>query len=976
MKVFRIVLCLIVVAHVQILAQYSVEQHKGGKFSYTTVKNDPMGVRTYTLANGLKVFISVNKNEPRVQTLISVRAGSKNDPADATGLAHYLEHMLFKGTDKYGSLDFSKEKPLIDKIENLYEEYRKTTDADKRKVMYHVIDSLSGEAAKFAIPNEYDKMVGSLGAKGTNAHTAVEETVYQNDIPSNQLRKWITLEAERFRNPILRLFHTELEAVYEEKNRGLDNDGRLAYEAMLEAVFPKHQYGTQTTIGTIEHLKNPSMKKIREYYAANYVPNNMAIILCGDVDPDKTVEWISEAFGSYQSKPLTPFVVAQEDPITKPVIREVFGPTNESVRLVFRFPGAGSKELITMAMCDMILSNSSVGLIDLNLKQQQKVLNAGCSPNSMKDYTLHIFNGTPRKGQKLEEVVELILGQIEELKKGNFSEDMMKSIVTNMRIDRMRSIESNDTRANMLSQMFIQGTKWEDELAELDQIAKVTKKEVMEFAKKWYNNNYVVVYKRSGENKNAQKVPKPAITPVVINKNVSDFAKKLMDTPADKLQPRFTDFNKDINKETLNGSIPVYAVKNTDNKLYTLQFIWDMGIRHDKKTGLALSYLDLLGTSTMTSEQVKEKFYALGSDITASANNEQFIITISGLQDNLAAAVQLTEEVLANAKPDNDALKLMVEGMIKQRTDMKKNKNVILQQAMLSYALYGKRNPFTDRLSDAEMRAVTAQELCDKIKQLATFKHKVFYYGPASAKEVTTTLAQKHKTPASLKDVPKADDYAYQDISSGGVLFLDYNMVQAEVLMRLQCDKGYNPQISPYSRLYNEYFGGGNMSSITFTTMRESKALAYSVDATFAAPRKKEDPYFMTGYIGTQADKLPEALSGMNELMNNMPRVDALFDNSKNAIIGRIESERITRMDILSQFQNYARLGLDFDVRKVMYEKIPSLTFDDVNKFHAERIKNKKFMYIVLGSKNKINMEELKKYGPVKEVTADEVFGY
>ena len=295
---------ILIIAIVAVIGYNVNEEMSKIENNYESFANDPLNTRIYTLDNGLKVYLSVYKDAPRVQTYIAVRAGSKNDPADATGLAHYLEHMLFKGTDKYGSLDFEKEKILIDQIEALYEEYRTIDmdDEENRNRVYAQIDSVSGEAAKFAIANEYDKMVSGIGAKGTNAYTSAESTVYVNDIPSNQLEKWLSIESERFRNPVFRLFHTELEAVYEEKNRGLDNDGRKMFEAMLSGLFQKHTYGTQTTIGTVEHLKNPSLTEIRKYFNKYYVPNNMAICLSGDFDPDQVIVWINEKFGSFERK--------------------------------------------------------------------------------------------------------------------------------------------------------------------------------------------------------------------------------------------------------------------------------------------------------------------------------------------------------------------------------------------------------------------------------------------------------------------------------------------------------------------------------------------------------------------------------------------------------------------------------------------------------------------------------------------------
>ena len=402
---------ILIIASIAVLGYNINEEMSKIENQYESFANDPLNARVYTLDNGLKVYLSVYKDAPRVQTYIAVRAGSKNDPADATGLAHYLEHMLFKGTDKYGSLDFEKEKELIDKIEALYEEYRTIDmdDVENRSRVYAQIDSVSGEAAKFAIANEYDKMVSGIGAKGTNAYTSAESTVYVNDIPSNQLEKWLSIEAERFRNPVFRLFHTELEAVYEEKNRGLDNDGRKMFEAMLSGLFQNHTYGTQTTIGTVEHLKNPSLTEIRKYFNKYYVPNNMAICLSGDFDPDQVIVWINEKFGSFERKEDPIFTPGVEEPITSPIIKEVYGPDVERVYLAFRFPGIEERETQIMRLIDMILSNSQAGLVDLNLNQQQKVLNASCFPYTLKDYSTHILYGIPKEGQSLEEVKDLLL---------------------------------------------------------------------------------------------------------------------------------------------------------------------------------------------------------------------------------------------------------------------------------------------------------------------------------------------------------------------------------------------------------------------------------------------------------------------------------------------------------------------------------------------------------------------------------------
>ena len=327
------------------------------KYEYRQFDNDPYNVLEYTLSNGLKVFMSLNPEEPRISTNIVVKAGSKNDPSDATGLAHYLEHMLFKGTSQIGSKDWDTEKELLQQISDTYEQRRTVTDDEERKQLYALIDSLSVEAAKYCIPNEYDKMISSLGAKGTNAYTSLERTVYTNDIPSNELERWLMVESERFSELVLRLFHTELEAVYEEFNIGQDSDYRAANKALMKALFKKHSYGTQTTIGTGEHLKNPSMEKIHEFFTTYYVPNNMAIVLAGDIDPDRTVDLITKYFGNFESKEVPEFVPPQEDPIDSVEVYDVYGRDREWVTIAFRFPGVSSEDIPAAEMTANILAN-------------------------------------------------------------------------------------------------------------------------------------------------------------------------------------------------------------------------------------------------------------------------------------------------------------------------------------------------------------------------------------------------------------------------------------------------------------------------------------------------------------------------------------------------------------------------------------------------------------------------------------------
>ena len=356
-------------------------------YDYETIPNDPLGTRIYTLSNGLKIYTSVMKEQPRIQTYIAVRVGGKNDPAETTGLAHYFEHLMFKGTPNFGTTNYEKEKPMLDEIERLFEVYRKTTDPEERTRIYHAIDSVSYEASKHAIPNEYDKLMAVIGATGTNAYTSMDETVYEEDIPSNQIDNWARIQADRFRNPVIRGFHTELETIYEEKNMSLTNDNSKLFEAMDAALFPNHPYGTQTVLGTQENLKNPSITNVKKYHKIFYVPNNMAVCVAGDFNPDEMVAAIDKYFGDMTpNKNLPKLHFKPETPITEPIEKTVLGPEAESVMIGWRLPESTDPSNDIAELASMILNNGQAGLIDLNLIQDQKLLSAYSFANTQPDY--------------------------------------------------------------------------------------------------------------------------------------------------------------------------------------------------------------------------------------------------------------------------------------------------------------------------------------------------------------------------------------------------------------------------------------------------------------------------------------------------------------------------------------------------------------------------------------------------------------
>lgn len=941
--------------------------------NFETVENDPSNTLKYTLSNGLEVFLSVNELEPRVQTLIAVKAGSKFDPAETTGLAHYLEHMMFKGTHNIGTKDWTSEKAILDQIAATFEAHKNETDEDLKRELYAKIDSLSFEASKFAIANEYDKMVSSLGAKGTNAYTSNDETVYINDIPSNEIEKWLKVEGERFQTLVLRLFHTELETVYEEFNRSQDSDNRWVYQGVLEGLFPNHPYGTQTTIGVGEHLKNPSMYNIHDYFNKYYVPNNIAIILSGDIDPDATIDMIEKYFGNWENKEVEPFVQPTDSELTAPITKETFGPQQEMVYMGYKFDGAGSKEAMMAQMVDMLLANSQAGLIDIDLMLKQKVLSAGSFPQILKDHSIHFLYGVPKEGQTLEEVKDLLIGEIEKIKKGDFDDWLVEAVVNDLKLTRIKSLESNSGRAFLMLDAFINELNYTDVVFDLDTMATITKADIIDFANKHYNENYVVSYKRMGES-NRHSVPKPQITSVEVDReSQSPFYLAFDSMQSLKLEAKFVDFNKAIEKEKI-GDIELAYVKNENNQIFNLYYLYDLGSNTDKELALAIQYLPYLGTEQYTAEELKKEFYRYGLEFGVYAGADQVRVYLTGLEENLDKGVQLFEHVLSSVEANKDVYAELVNDILKTRTNAKLDKNTILRNGLGSYAKYGAKNPFTDKINTADLTSMDTELLTEKIKSLGKLQHRIFYYGNMPLADAKKTIAAHHTNVKDLNPLPKEVKFEELETTINKVYYAPYDMQQVEMFF-ISKDENFNPELMASANLFNEYFGAG-LSSIVFQEIREKKALAYSAYSYFSTPSEADKSHYVNAYIGTQADKLSDATSAMFELMNDMPEANKQFESAKEAVVKKLESDWTTGSSVYWSYEKAQKLGIDYDINEKVYHQIKDMTLEDLKTFFNEHIKGKHYSICVIGNKNNMSMEVLNQLGEVQELSLEEIFGY
>ena len=947
-----------------------------GSKDYETVEGDLMETRIYTLDNGLKVYLSVNEETPRIQTYIAVRTGSRNDPAETTGLAHYLEHIMFKGSKHFGTCDYEKEKPLLDDIERRFEEYRVTTDPELRKQMYHGIDSVSQLAAQYFIPNEYDKLMAAIGAQGTNAYTSNDVTCYVEDIPSNEIENWLKIEADRFKNMVIRGFHTELEAVYEEKNMSLTQDNRKAIEALLAQLFPTHPYGTQTTLGTQEHLKNPSITNIKNYFNRYYVPNNVAICMAGDFNPEEVIELIKKYFGDWQpNKELSRPEFEPQPEITAIKDTSVVGLEAECMLMGWRFNGANDPQVDTLDVLTEVLANGKAGLFDINLEQQMKARSVSAFTYSFTDYTALIFYAFPKNNQTLEELRALIIEELGKLKNGEFSDELVQSVINNKKRAYYESLITNKSRADMFVDAFINGLEWKDVVGKIGRMEKITKQQLVDFANKHLNDNFVCVYKRQGEDTSIKKVEKPAITPIPSNRdNASDFLKEIQASKTEPIKPRFVDFEKDMTKAEMPNGLPVLYKKNTTDGLFNLSFVYDYGTENVRGLDLVSDYLNYIGTDKKTSAEIKQEFYKLACNYNISIGDNRTTISLSGLQENMEQALALLEDIIGNAKGDKESYDKLVGMLIKAREDAKSSQRSSFN-ALRQYAIYGPYNSQRNTLSEKELRAGTPDMLTDMLKPFGELKHTIMYFGPMDVEPFKELIAKEHKMADEPKEAVAEKKYTKLETPENEIVIAPYDAKNIYLMQLHNENKQWTPESEPVVTLFNEYFGGG-MNTIVFQELREARGLAYSASSYYNTPSKKDDPEWYYTMIISQNDKMMDCISVFNEILDEMPQSENAFNVAKQSLTKSLESRRTTRFAVLTKYLSNQYLGIDYDINEKIYNALPSLTLQSIVDFEKQNMAKKPYRYIILGNEKELDIKSLEKIGKIKRLSTEEIFGY
>ncbi|HOY39185.1 MAG: insulinase family protein [Bacteroidales bacterium] len=932
----------------------------------------PVAVDVYQLDNGLTVILSEDHTQPQVFGGVIVRAGGKDDPPDATGMAHYQEHMLFKGTQELGTTNWEAEKIHIDSIFMLYDELGKTTDEVTRANIQKKINEQSLKANEYVIPNELSNLIKVMGGTDLNAGTGQDITIYYNAFPPSEINKWLDLYSHRFENPVFRSFQAELEVVYEEKNMYSDIFIFPLLESFNKQFFKNHPYGQQTLIGSVEDLKNPSLSKMFEFFKTWYVPNNMALIIVGDFDKEAIKPMINEKFGKWVKRELPIRPVYEEKAFNGREFAEVKLSPIKLALLGFRTVPAGHSDEIVLEVCNAILSNQNqTGLLD-KLVNNNELMAAQALNMPYNDHGACLFLIVPKiLGQKLSDAEQLVMNEIDKLKSGDFDDYMIENIKLELYRNYLLSMESNDYKANMLAAAFGRYQSVEDLLSYPQKLMAITKDDVIKIAQKYYGDNYLAFYSNMGFPKK-EKIEKPGFKPIVSNtESESQYARHFNQIAPVEKEITYINFENDITHVEISSNIDIYGVKNPANDIFSLKIKIKAGYEKIPMLKYATDLMNYAHPEGVLFDDFKEKVARLGCTYSFSGNESYTEIEIIGVESNISDAIQLVGELLNKPVIDQDKINILYEGE-KANRKMERSEPDAVADALFEFVKYGKASDFIDRLSLKEIKALQADSLAIAFRDACNYGVEFHYVGQNDIQTIADLCKTTFRFEASkFTETPVVKPIA--KFSENTIYFVHKKKATQSKVYYLANGFEYTPDIQASMDAFNLYFGG-DFSGLVLQEIREYRSMAYSAGAKYvAAIRKGEQTYFM-GYVGTQADKTVEAMVVFDSLIRTMPEKPERLKMIQQYLLLSSSSDRPHFRSLSEQILAWKIQGFESDPAKMKKECYTNLRFTDISGFYKEHLAGKPLAICIVGDKSKIDMAELSKYGKVVFIKESSLF--
>jgi predicted Zn-dependent peptidase len=923
----------------------------------TPLAGDPTKTTIHRLSNGMTVYLSPDPQEPSVIAHVAVRAGSRNDPEQSTGLAHYLEHMLFKGTTKLGTLDYAKEKPHLDRIAGLYAELRKP-GVDRDKVL-HEIDSETQKAAEFAVPNELDQLYSRLGISGLNAFTNNDATVYVSRVPKNRLAQWARVESQRYADAVFRLFWPELEAVYEEKNRGLDNPDRRWREAFMKAMFPRHGYGWSSTIGEIDHLKNPAYGDMEAFFHRYYTPGNMAILLSGDVD-ESVIPLLEKEFASFQ-RPAGDAPPPGEMPkLGGRTQLDVAVPANEGVILGWPLVPATHPDRLAIEVMDLLLLDGTSGLIERELLLPQKIADAGSNPTFLREAGYFELYADALTGQRHEVLEQLLWDLIGKLQRGEFTDGDLATAILSAEIQEQRTFESNSGRLTAMERAFIAGEDWQSVVSRLDRMRKITRADVTRVAKRYLTGDFLVVRKVKGT-ANPPKIAKPGITAVKVDPGRrTAFAQAILDMPVSPIEPVALAAGRDYARTTISTG-PLITVENPRNGLFAVHYDFDVGRADDRFLCLALDVLKVSGAGQRSAEQLSRALHELGVAVGTTCAKAESSLTLSGVDRNLDAAMALVREWLAAPVFDDATVKARVATVLTERANTITTPQTIAA-AQLDYARYGQDTEFLVVPTSAQLAAVTPAQLKATLAGFLHWKHRTSYFGPRTPAAAATAVVLGDGKRATAPKRP------IKFRKPNTALVTDQKTAQTHIWLTWPRAPANDAERAA-GTVFSEY-----IAPILFQEVREARGLAYTVFGGGVPGLKKADDAQLFAYVGTQGDKAHDAVDAVLATLRQ-PVDDQRFKQAKETLAENYRVERIAPRAIAGVVYRWDDQGEASDPRAARHARAEKVDRAALERWKTAALAGPVIVSIV-GDHQKIDDAQLEKLAPITLVPVTKLFGY
>lgn len=917
------------------------------------------GLTEYKLDNGLTVILWEDHDQPDVTGYVVVRAGAVDEPAEYTGLAHYLEHMLFKGTQKIGALDWEAEKPIYDSIIALYDQYSEATDPELREKLATQINECSMREAKVSSTEDFFNLLDLIGAEGVNAFTSFDVTAYHNSFPAAEMYRWLTIFSDRLIDPVFRTFQAELENVFEEYNMYANNPSSQVSKQLMQDIYKGSPY-ERDVIGYPEHLKNPRLSKLIEFYNTWYVPNNMALILVGDFDAEAAKPMIAETFSRLQPKELPARPSYPEVQLTGSKHYNL----GYNPQIAWVYPGvkANDPDQEVLQFVCSLLSNGQTGLLD-KITIDGEVQFAGVGLDARRNTGRIIVQAVPYydANQQMFEsdkaTEKIIMKEIDKIKAGDISDEMIASVKRMYAQSYKVANESSELKINSLLSAFMYDMPLEQVLNAIDHIQALTKEEIVRVAKKYFSQDHMTIsFDEATKSNKAKTLPKPNIKPLEPVKDAKTaYAEAFKKLPKGELKQTFNNFN-DVQVSSLGENVTLHYTPNTKNDVFTLTLRYGVG-EHEMPllpyAAILMNNAGIMGNPATEGKDFKQQMAELGGDVSYGCNDSYFYISISGEDGNMNKIMNLVNRQLLMPYLEKKQLDAVKGSEFFTRLSRQK-RTAVQKSALMQYALYGEKSAYLDEVPFADIWGMGLPQVQSLLSSARTYALNVFYCGTLTPEQLVAELPlTEGMRPSNSPFVQDKKTY-----EKPTVLFLPNSDVQQADLYFYINGKPYEIASDVYSDAFNQYFSGG-FSGIVLNEIRTKRSMAYTAYGVNQTPSITGKNTSFIGYVGTQSDKVVEAINVYMDLLTTMPADTTRMEAIRAALKQAAQTAKPSMRGKASTFEHWKRLGYNDDPAKINAEKINNLTYEEIEAFYKENIQGKPVTIILMGDPKKIDLKAI-----------------